>query len=133
MCFHRRGPLLDRGGTARYFPRGCTARCIETLYLDTRNVALPDQLKSLGSVGTLGLEMAAYLLIFTKGGQWLDGRFGTAPILERVGVGIGIFAGFYAIWKLTRSPRAEATPEPDRDGGAPGVDGTPDDPASMEP
>ena len=78
-------------------------------------------LKTLGSVGTLGLEMAAYLLIFTKGGQWLDSRFDIAPILERVGVGIGIFAGFYTIWKRTRSPRAEATPELDREGGAPGV------------
>lgn len=66
----------------------------------------PDQLKVFGRVGGLGLEMAAYLLIFVKGGQWLDARFGTAPALERVGVGLGLFAGFYALWKLARmSPR----------------------------
>ena len=76
----------------------------------------PDQLKVFGRVGGLGLEMAAYLLIFVKGGQWLDGRFGTAPILERIGVGLGLFAGFYALWKLARSPRKQPTPGLDRQG-----------------
>ncbi len=68
-----------------------------------------DQLKVFGRVGGLGLEMAAYLLIFVKGGQWLDARFSTAPALERVGVGLGLFAGFYALWKLARtSPKSSS-------------------------
>ncbi|MEM9069326.1 MAG: AtpZ/AtpI family protein [Myxococcota bacterium] len=71
----------------------------------------PDQLKVFGRVGGLGLEMAAYLLIFVKGGEWLDGRFETAPVLERVGVGLGLFAGFYALWKLARSPTKQPTPD----------------------
>ncbi len=48
------------------------------------------------------MEMALYLVIGVKGGQWLDGHWGTDPLMERIGVGFGFFAGFYLLWKLTR-------------------------------
>ena len=39
------------------------------------------------------------------------GRFGTAPVLQRVGLFFGIFAGFYSLWKLTRvSSRGASDP-----------------------
>lgn len=71
----------------------------------------PKSAKAFGRVGGLGLELAAYFLIGVKGGEWLDRRFGTAPVLQRVGLFFGIFAGFYSLWKLTRvSSRGSSDP-----------------------
>ncbi len=91
----------------------------------------PHPLKVFGRVGGLGLEMAAYLLIFAKGGQWLDARYGTGPVLERVGVALGLFAGFYALWKLARSsPTSSAAGLSPTEG--PGND-TPSSPEAADP
>ncbi|MCB9614675.1 MAG: AtpZ/AtpI family protein [Sandaracinus sp.] len=71
----------------------------------------PKSAKAFGRVGGLGLELAAFLLIGVKGGEWLDRRFGTAPVLQRAGLLFGIFAGFYSLWKLTRvSSRGPSDP-----------------------
>ncbi len=75
-------------------------------------VPVPEHYKAFGRVGGLGLELAAYLLIFVKGGEWLDERYATHPIFERIGVAIGLFAIFYTIWKLARLPPPEAKPDP---------------------
>lgn len=71
----------------------------------------PKSAKAFGRVGGLGLELAAFFLLGVKGGEWLDRRFGTAPVLQRVGLFFGIFAGFYSLWKLTRvSSRGPSDP-----------------------
>jgi len=74
-----------------------------------------ESVRALGRVGGIGIEMAVFLLIGVKGGQWLDGRFDTAPIFERIGVAWGIFAGFYLLWKYTR-PRSSPTSDDPADG-----------------
>ena len=59
-------------------------------------------LKSIGQITTIGIEMGAYLLLFVKGGAWLDKAYHTSPILERVGAIVGITAGFYTLWKRVK-------------------------------
>lgn len=75
----------------------------------------PKTAKVLGRVGGLGLELGLLLLIGVKGGEWLDRRYDTAPVLQRVGLFFGIFAGFYSLWKLTRisssTPPDPSSPE----------------------
>ncbi|MBX3249522.1 MAG: AtpZ/AtpI family protein [Myxococcales bacterium] len=70
----------------------------------------PKTIRVLGRVSGIGLELAIFLLIGVKGGEWLDRRFDTAPVLQRVGLFFGIFAGFYSLWKLTR---VSSSPPPD--------------------
>ena len=87
--------------------------------------------KAFGRVGGLGLELAAFLLIGVKGGEWLDGRFDTAPVLQRVGLFFGIFAGFYSLWKLTRVSSSDASDpndSPDASSSAPNEPNDPDVP-----
>lgn len=47
----------------------------------------------------LGMQLALSILIFLYLGRWLDGKFGTAPVLLIVGVFVGAAAGFYAMIK----------------------------------
>ncbi len=60
------------------------------------------QWKAFQRVGGLGLELVAYILIFLKIGQWLDAKYGTDPVWERIGLAVGIFAGFYSLWKVAK-------------------------------
>lgn len=104
--------------------------------------------KVMSRVGGLGMEMGIYLLLGVKGGEWLDGRFDTAPVLQRIGIAVGLFAGFYAMWKLARNPPTlddpsgrgapdGASPRPPRPGTEstpdPGRKTSPDDDASTPP
>lgn len=56
-------------------------------------------LSSLGDAGSIGLEMAVLLLVGVKGGEWLDGKFGTDPWLMRAGLAFGILAGFRNLFR----------------------------------
>lgn len=71
-------------------------------------------LKTLGHFGGIGFEMAIFVVLGVKGGQWLDGYFGTG-FLTLVGLALGLFAGFRSLAQLTQKLRraeanAEATP-----------------------
>ena len=59
-----------------------------------------------GSTGSSGLRMAgagvqfaAALVLGLYGGQWLDRRFGSAPVFLYVGVAAGAIAGFAALYQ----------------------------------
>ena len=50
----------------------------------------------------LGLRLAAPILIGVLAGAWLDGLFGTAPLLIFVGVLLGVGTSFYALYDVSR-------------------------------
>ena len=62
-------------------------------------------LKTLGHFGGIGFEMAIFVVLGVKGGQWLDGYFGTT-FLTLVGLAFGLFAGFRSLAQLTQKLRA---------------------------
>jgi ATP synthase protein I len=51
---------------------------------------------------TVGLEMGLSVVIGLFVGQWLDGYFGTEPILLLVFLLFGMAAGFRSIFRLAR-------------------------------
>ncbi len=73
----------------------------------------------------LGFQFAAALVVFFYLGQWLDQRFGTAPVLLLTCVLVGSGTAFYAMYRqlmtaqrrdqaaraATRVPRAGDSPE----------------------
>ncbi|WP_236605155.1 AtpZ/AtpI family protein [Sandaracinus amylolyticus] len=60
------------------------------------------QLKTAGRVGSVGLELVIATMLGYFGGTWLDGKFGTSPILTYVGLALGIFAGFKGLYDLAK-------------------------------
>lgn len=61
-----------------------------------------------GAYVGLGLQFAVSMLLFLYLGQWLDRKFGTAPVLLIVGVFVGAGAAFYNIYhKLMAAQRED--------------------------
>ncbi len=55
-----------------------------------------------------GIQLAAALIGGLYGGQWLDRRFGTAPVFLYVGVAVGAIGGMTALYRqLMRVMRDE--------------------------
>jgi len=52
---------------------------------------------------SVGLELGAAVVGGMFLGQWLDGRFGTAPWLMIVFLALGMAAGFRSIFRLLKS------------------------------
>lgn len=48
----------------------------------------------------IGSSSAATVLLGLAGGYWLDGRFGTRPLLFLLGGVFGILAAFWQVYKL---------------------------------
>jgi ATP synthase protein I len=61
-----------------------------------------EQLKQLGSLSTIGLEIALSIALGYLGGQWLDSKLGTEPWLEWVGLGFGVAAGALSLYRVVR-------------------------------
>lgn len=66
-----------------------------------------EQLRVLGRAGTVGIEMVVSTAVGYFGGRWLDGELGTAPWLQWVGLGLGLAAGFRALYRVARQTRKE--------------------------
>jgi F0F1-type ATP synthase assembly protein I len=60
------------------------------------------QARFIGTAVTLPFLMLAAPLVGLFGGQWLDGQFGTAPLLKTIGVVLGLAAGGYQAYLLIR-------------------------------
>ena len=45
-----------------------------------------------------GLAWALSVLLFLAAGAWLDGKWGTSPVLTIVGAFVGAGAGFYSLY-----------------------------------
>jgi len=71
----------------------------------------PTPVSSVGSAGVmagLGLQFALSILLFLWVGQWMDKKFGTAPLFLVLFVFIGAGASFYSMYrKLMGQQRRE--------------------------
>jgi ATP synthase protein I len=72
---------------------------------------MKDQYKAVGSWGTLGLEIALSIMFGLFGGQWLDGKLGTAPWLAVLGFFFGCGAAVKALIRTTKEMQAIAKRE----------------------
>lgn len=61
-----------------------------------------EQLKRLGSLSTIGLELGLSIAFGYLGGQWLDGKLGTEPWLKWIGLGLGLAAGARSLYRVVR-------------------------------
>lgn len=64
--------------------------------------------KGVGTYGTVGLELALSIFLGLFVGQWLDGKFDTAPWLTILGVGYGVAAGVRALYRAAKQATREA-------------------------
>jgi len=67
--------------------------------------------KGTGRYATVGLELAASVLIGLFGGQWLDKKLGTHGILTLVGLVYGVAAAARVVWRALKSANREAEAE----------------------
>ena len=56
-----------------------------------------------GQTGAVGLEIVLAVLVGFLGGQWLDGKLGTAPWFQWFGLAVGIGAAIKALVRVTRA------------------------------
>ncbi|KPK11925.1 MAG: hypothetical protein AMJ62_16230 [Myxococcales bacterium SG8_38] len=61
-----------------------------------------EQLKKLGSLSTIGLELGLSIAFGYLGGQWLDSKLGTEPWLKWIGFGLGVAAGARSLYRVVR-------------------------------
>ena len=61
-----------------------------------------EQLKQLGSLSTIGLEIALSIAVGYLGGRWLDEKLGTEPWLEWIGLGFGLAAAVQSLYRAVR-------------------------------
>lgn len=67
-----------------------------------------DEMKKRGRLGgiqdvlTLGIQMAVGMALFTWLGWWLDRSRGGGRAFTLCGMFLGLFYGFYEVWKVTR-------------------------------
>lgn len=69
----------------------------------------------------LGAAFAVTILAGLFGGQWLDRRLGTAPIITIGGLFVAAAAGFYSMYRrlvLRQRGKGGGSPEAPRDGGS---------------
>ena len=61
-----------------------------------------EQLRQLGALSTIGLEMALSIALGLLGGRWLDEKFGTGPWLQWIGLALGLAAAGMSLYRLVR-------------------------------
>ncbi len=61
-----------------------------------------EQLRRVGSLSTVGLELALSIALGYYGGRWLDEKLGTEPWLEWIGLGFGLAAGALSLYRAVR-------------------------------
>ncbi len=60
-----------------------------------------------GAYLTLGFQLAAAVVVFFFLGDWIDKRYGTAPIGKLIGTSIGMIGGFVKFFKSVASMIAD--------------------------
>lgn len=66
------------------------------------------QLKLAARFASVGFELATAVVVGYFGGRYLDGKLGTDPWLQVAGLLLGVFAGFWSLFKLARASQAQA-------------------------
>jgi len=86
-------------------------------------------IKGLGDYGTVGLELVLSILFGFFAGRWLDTKLGTNGWLTVIGFGLGVVAGFRALYRAAVKMRKETEAEDERERRArSGDDGSSDEP-----
>jgi F0F1-type ATP synthase assembly protein I len=65
------------------------------------------QLRTLGRVGSIGVELAVFTILGHFGGQYLDSELGTGPWLAWIGLVLGLAAGGKSLYVLARKTQRE--------------------------
>ena len=65
------------------------------------------QLKALGEVSTIGIEMAVSVIVGVMGGKWLDEKFGTDSVFELLGLFAGLAAAFRSLYRVARKVKQQ--------------------------
>jgi len=65
-----------------------------------------DEAPSTSGYAAAGLQFAVALVLFALAGDWLDGRFGTAPLFLLLGVFGGGAAAFYSMYRKLMGPHS---------------------------
>lgn len=60
------------------------------------------QLRQLGRLSTIGIEIAISIVVGILGGRWLDSKLDTEPFLTVLGMTFGVVAGFRSLYRTTR-------------------------------
>ncbi len=77
---------------------------------DTKGSSPPDPEISPWALAGLGIQFAVALVLFGYAGQWLDRRFGTAPLWMLVGVIGGAGGTFYLNYRRLTAPVSRKRP-----------------------
>ena len=64
------------------------------------------QLKLAARFASAGFELAMAIVVGYLGGRWLDEALETEPILQYLGLLLGIVAGFRSLFSLARTAQA---------------------------
>lgn len=67
--------------------------------------------KAYGKYGSVGIELVLLLLLGTWAGWRGDHRFGTSPYLTLLGMTVGAYSGFRAIWKVSKDLERDVAAE----------------------
>ncbi|MCA9575054.1 MAG: AtpZ/AtpI family protein [Polyangiales bacterium] len=65
------------------------------------------QLKALGDVSTIGIEMAVSVIVGLVGGRWLDDTFATGRVFEIIGLLAGLAAAFRSLYRVARKVKQQ--------------------------
>jgi ATP synthase protein I len=72
---------------------------------------MKQDLKGLGTYGTVGLEFSLSLLFGLLGGQWIDKKLGSTPWFTLIGLGFGMAAGVRSLWRALQAAKRELLEE----------------------
>lgn len=76
---------------------------------------MKQDLKGLGTYGTVGLEFGLSVLVGLFGGQWLDKKLATSPWLTLIGLAFGTAAGIRSLLRAMAAAKREIEEEDERD------------------
>lgn len=60
------------------------------------------QLKDVGRLSAVGIEVVISTVLGLLAGSWLDGKLNTAPYLKIAGLILGTIAGFKSVYQTAR-------------------------------
>lgn len=63
------------------------------------------QLRQVGRISTIGIEIALSIVVGILGGRWLDSKLGTSPYLTIIGLILGVVAGFRSLFQVAQQER----------------------------
>jgi len=88
------------------------------------------QLKLAARFASVGIELVVAIVVGFFGGRWLDVTYQTTPVLQYLGLALGIFAGFRSLFALARD--AQGASEETDDAEDPDEPNATDDPSQND-